>query len=119
MHVNRNDSAIGVPAHARDSGICRWIGMVPSAAFQLLSSFWPVVRFRQRRKNPSMSAAGLDGGMYHPNAVAASLAWQQTAHRVAEVPISLDTDAAGGASAKGGSTRPADHDPDSEPGTGR
>lgn len=96
--------------------IPRWIGLVPSAVFPLLLLFWAVVRFRQRRKNPSMNAAGLDGGMYQPNAVAASIAWQQHASRVADVPITLDLDAEGGTPPRGGTGQPADQEP--EPDTG-
>ena len=95
--------------------ISRCIGLVLSTVFPLLLLFWAVVRFRQRRKNPSMNAAGLDGGMHRPHAVAASIAWQQHASRVADVPIALDLDAGGGAPPRGGSGQPADREPDREP----
>lgn len=70
-----------------------WVSLILSIAFPALLIYWSIVRFRQRRKNPSMFAAGLDGGMYEPNAVASSLLWQQNINRIDEVSITLDIDA--------------------------
>lgn len=70
-----------------------WIGLILGIAFPGLLIYWSIVRFRQRRKSPSMSAVGLDGGMYEPNAVASSLLWQQNINRIDEVSITLDIDA--------------------------
>lgn len=88
--------------------ISRWIGLVLSVAFPAWLLFWAVVRFRQRKKSPSMNAAGLDGGRYQPNAVAASVTWQQQAGRVAQVLITLDIDADGCARSPAATGQPAD-----------
>lgn len=82
--------------------------MALSVAFPAWLLFWAVVRFRQRKKSPSMNAAGLDGGMYQPNAVAASVIWQQQAGRVAQVPITWDIDADGGARSPAAIEQPAE-----------
>ncbi|WP_181149793.1 hypothetical protein [Arthrobacter sp. MYb227] len=41
-----------------------WISLALGISFPALLIYWAIVRFRQRHKNPSMTAAGLDGGMY-------------------------------------------------------
>ena len=69
------------------------ISLILGIAFPALLIYWAIVRFRQRHKNPSLSVSGLDGGMYEPNGVASSIAWQQNANRIDEVAITLDIDA--------------------------